>query len=76
MARELGLLLHMYQPPWQTSSVLEKICDECYDWLTHWISKNDLKVSLNINYSLTKMLVDNKKYNIIDNIGVAAQRGF
>jgi predicted glycosyl hydrolase (DUF1957 family) len=75
MTRELGLLLHMYQPPWQSPSVLDKICGECYGWLTEWISQNDLKVSLNINYSLTKMLVDNKKHKIIDNIGLAAQRG-
>lgn len=67
----------MYQPPWQYPEVLQKITTECYSWLTNWLATTDenLKISLNMNYSLTQLLIEHKLENIIDNIGRGVERG-
>ena len=65
----------MYQPPWQYPEVLKRISNECYDWLTDWLSKNDFKVTLNINYSLVELLRKNNLEKIIENIGRGVENG-
>jgi len=71
---ELAFLFHMYQPPWQKPKILKKVSDECYSWLTKWIAENDLKIMLNINYSLTELLEKNNFNNIIQQIKEGADK--
>src|SRR3989338_5732175 len=61
--KNVSFLFHMYQPPWQYPEVL------------NWISKNDFKVTLNINYSLVELLRKNNLEKIIENIGRGVENG-
>jgi len=53
----IGFLLHIYQPPCQTYSVLKNIIKECYQPIFNIIKNNkNSKITLNINGSLTELL--------------------
>lgn len=74
--KQTNLLLHLYQPPWQFSNVLEKIIDESYLWVSDWILKNEMKVTINMNYSLTEQLLRTEKGSqVIDNIRQGQKKG-
>jgi predicted glycosyl hydrolase (DUF1957 family) len=63
----LGFLLHIYQPPNQIIRVLDKIVYECYSPLLDLInSRKHSKFTLNLNYSLTELLMKNGHTDIID----------
>jgi hypothetical protein len=52
-------LLHFYQPPTQSSTILKKICDESYRPLIDVLNRYpQAKVTVNINGVLTEMLHD------------------
>lgn len=52
----IGFLLHIYQPPTQTDSVLEKITSECYRPLFQLLSRrSDAHLTVNMNWSLTEL---------------------
>ena len=52
----VSLLLHIYQPPTQDISLVEKIDTECYTPLAGLLAGSGARVALNINYSLTEQL--------------------
>ena len=52
-------VLHAYQPPTQKASILDRIVKRCYLPVSQALEKNpNLKITLNINASLTEMLED------------------
>lgn len=65
----LGFLLHIYQPPNQLKRVLDRIVLECYDPLLDLISSRDnAKFTLNLNWSLTELLVKQGYNHLIQKI--------
>jgi len=52
----VSMLLHIYQPPTQDISLVEKIDTECYTPLAGLLAGSGARVALNINYSLTEQL--------------------
>ncbi len=52
----VSLLLHIYQPPTQDLSLVEKIDTECYTPLAGLLARSGARVAVNINYSLTEQL--------------------
>ena len=52
-------VLHAYQPPTQKASILDRIVKRCYLPVAQALQNNpDIKITLNINASLTEMLED------------------
>ena len=52
-------VLHAYQPPTQEAKILDRIVKKCYLPVAQALQNNpDLKITLNINASLTEMLED------------------
>lgn len=71
----LNLFFHIYQPPFQDATVIQKIVDECYLPLTRQIAAfRDLKFTLNINFSLTEHL-DHIAPEVLRNIREANKNG-
>ena len=69
-------LLHFYQPPTQSPSVLHKICNESYRPLMRVLSQYpQARVTVNINGVLTEMLHDCGHDDIIDGLKQLAKRG-
>jgi len=69
-------LLHFYQPPTQTPSVLRKICNESYRPLIKVLLQYpQARVTVNINGVLTEMLHDCGHDNIINGLNQLAKRG-
>lgn len=68
-------LLHAYQPPNQTTKILDRIVKNCYLPFAQALEKDpSLKVTLNINASLTELLED--EYGvIIEKYAELAQNG-
>ena len=52
----VGLLLHFYQPPTQDPDIVRKIHSECYLPLFRLLRDSGVRVTVNINYSLTEQL--------------------
>lgn len=55
---KIALLLHFYQPYWQSPVVLQKIIEECYKPILRFVNSSRVKFafSANINYSLLELL--------------------
>jgi len=69
-------LLHFYQPPTQTPSVLHKVCNESYRPLVKVLLQYPhARVTVNINGVLTEMLHDCGYDDIIDGLSQLAKRG-
>ena len=69
-------LLHFYQPPTQTPSVLDKICHESYKPLIEVLLQYpQARVTVNINGVLTEMLHDCGHDDIIDGLRQLAKKG-
>lgn len=69
-------LLHFYQPPTQSPSVLAKICDESYRPLIKLLSQYPhARITVNINGVLTEMLHDYGHSDIINGLSKLARRG-
>jgi alpha-amylase/alpha-mannosidase (GH57 family) len=69
-------LLHFYQPPTQSPSVLRKICDESYRPLIRvFLQYPQARVTVNINGALTEMLHDCGHDDIIDGLRQLAKKG-
>jgi len=63
----LGFLLHIYQPPEQYKEVLDRIVNECYRPLFNLIYKKpNSKFTININWSLTELLLKNGYTDVVD----------
>ena len=69
-------LLHFYQPPTQTPSVLKRICDESYRPLLQVFEEYpNAQVTINFNGVLTDMLIDCGHKDIIDGLRGLADKG-
>ena len=52
-------VLHAYQPPTQEANILDRIVKKCYLPVAQGLENNpELKITLNMNASLTEMLAD------------------
>ncbi|MBF0544883.1 MAG: hypothetical protein HQM08_10640 [Candidatus Riflebacteria bacterium] len=72
----LAILLHIYQPPTQLGFVVDDIARECYLPLVDiFNSELEPRFTLNINYSLTEILVNRGHTDIIDGLKKAATNG-
>jgi predicted glycosyl hydrolase (DUF1957 family) len=68
--------LHIYQPPNQKPSILEKIVNECYrPLLTTLVENPTAKVTLNINGVLSDMLAANNHHDVLDLIKTLSEKG-
>ena len=71
----VSFLFHIYQPPIQSDDIISKIVQESYLPLTKQIlAFNNLKFTLNVNYSLTEHL-DKIAPEVLDNIRQAYNNG-
>ena len=62
-------LLHIYQPPTQTESILKTVSNESYRKILKGLKENpNGKITLNINASLSNLFVKYKYKDIIDDI--------
>lgn len=67
--------LHIYQPPIQTKSILERITNESYYKIFAGLDKNpQAKLTVNINAGLTEMLVENGHKDLIELIRKLLER--
>lgn len=67
--------LHIYQPPIQTKSILERITEESYNKIFTGLEKNpSAKITININAGLTEMLVKSGHKDLIDLIRKLLER--
>jgi alpha-amylase/alpha-mannosidase (GH57 family) len=69
-------LLHFYQPPTQTPSMLRKICNESYRPLLRVFEEYpNARVTINFNGVLTDMLIDCGHRDVIDGLRSLAENG-
>ena len=69
-------VLHFYQPPTQFPAVLKKICDESYRPLIDLLGEFDrARATVNINGSLTQMLLDCGAQDVVDGLRCLAENG-
>src|SRR5215813_486645 len=69
-------LLHFYQPPTQFTSVLDRICDECYRPLIRvFNSALNARATFNVTGALTESLRDHAKTDILDGLRSLAEDG-
>lgn len=69
-------ILHFYQPPTQFPAVLKRICDESYRPLIALLGEfEQARATVNINGSLTQMLVDCGHQDIVDGLRRLAEDG-
>ena len=71
----IAFFLHAYQPPLpiQTLPILKRIIDNCYTPMTQLLLENpDIRLTLNINASLTELLVEYEP-KIIENLTLLAE---
>jgi len=70
-----SLLLHFYQPPTQTHSILNKVCEESYRPLLNVFRDNpNARVTVNINGVLTEMLAEHGKPDILSGLAELAEK--
>lgn len=68
--------LHIYQPPGQTHSILERIVTESYEKIINGLFNHPkVKLTLNINAGLTETLAANRHQEIIEKIRKLLERG-
>lgn len=69
-------ILHFYQPPTQFPAVLKRICDESYRPLIALLGEFErAQATVNINGSLTQMLLDCGHWDIVDGLRRLAEDG-
>jgi alpha-amylase/alpha-mannosidase (GH57 family) len=72
----LAFLFHLYQPPTQLGWVVDKIVEDCYLPLTDLLnSRLNPRFNININYSLTELLVSLGHEKVLRNLSSAASAG-
>ncbi|MCP4763548.1 MAG: hypothetical protein GY870_17375, partial [archaeon] len=71
-----AFLFHIYQPPVQIPSVIKQIVNESYRPILNALRDNPhVKITLNINGTLTEQLYDYKFNDVIEGIATLASRG-
>ena len=69
-------IFHFYQPPTQFPAVLKKICAESYRPLIDLLGEFErARATVNINGSLTQMLLDCGAQDVVDGLRGLAERG-
>lgn len=69
-------LLHIYQPPGQKKEIIQKVAKESYLRIIEILKKRPtVKISLNINASLTEQLPSAGQSSIIRDLKILASRG-
>ncbi|USN53430.1 MAG: hypothetical protein H6760_04725 [Candidatus Nomurabacteria bacterium] len=69
-------LLHIYQPPHWDARVIAKVVSESYRPLVDILTRNPkIKITLNINASLTEQLARHGYLDVIDGLRSLAERG-
>lgn len=67
--------LHLYQPNNQVPEILDRVVNESYRPLVEMLRKNpEIKITININGSLSEQLVNNYQ-DVVDGIIFVAKRG-
>lgn len=67
--------LHIYQPPGQTRSILDRVAKESYQKLVEGLLQNpQIKITLNINAGLTETLAEFGWQKIIDGLRALLER--
>lgn len=68
--------LHIYQPPTQTEEIVQRVTRESYRKIVNILTEHpNGQFSFNINASLTEQLVQYKLHDVIEGLGVLAERG-
>ncbi|HUV71551.1 MAG TPA: polysaccharide deacetylase family protein [Clostridia bacterium] len=68
--------IHIYQPPTQTRSILERVVKESYQKILSGLLANPkARLTLNINGGLTEMLIENGHQKVVDKIRALLERG-
>lgn len=63
----IGLLLHFYQPFWQSQQVLDQIVRECYLPIFRWVnSRPGFAFSANIQWSLIELLIKHDHRELLE----------
>ena len=74
--RNWSIFLHIYQPPDWPKSIIDKVVKESYRPIIKILKQRPkLKITLNINGSLTEQLVKHKYQDIIEDIISLAAKG-
>ena len=69
-------VFHFYQPPTQFPAVLKKICQESYRPLIELLGEFErARATVNINGSLTQMLLDCGAQDVVDGLQRLAEKG-
>ena len=72
---KIGLLLHFYQPWWQSPAILHKIVNQCYRPILELVNSSDrFCFTANINLSLLELL-DNSFTDVIEGFREAVEKG-
>ncbi len=67
--------IHIYQPPFQKRSILERVVEESYRKIFTGLEKNpSSKLTININGGLTEMLIESGHKDLIDLIKKLLER--
>jgi len=66
----LGVLLHFFQPYWQFPHMLQKIVEQCYRPIFHFVRNysQGFAFTANINYSLLELLKKHGYDDVLDDI--------
>ncbi len=73
---DIALFLHIYQPPTQSSEFVRKITGESYKRIIDLLEEYPrVKITLNINASLTQQLEREGFGTLIERIGKLGERG-
>jgi len=74
---KLGVLLHFFQPYWQFPHVLQKIVEQCYRPIFHYVRNcgQGFAFTANINYSLLELLVKYEHNDVLDDIKYCVRNG-
>ncbi|MDE2573034.1 MAG: hypothetical protein KGM44_11005 [bacterium] len=73
--KQLGLLLHWYQPPWQYPEMLDRIVAECYRPLSQSLERHPVRCSLDICWSLVEQLLARGNDDVLTSLAAAARLG-
>jgi len=72
----LAFLFHLYQPPTQLGFVIDRITEECYRPLSDlFTSPLAPRFTININYSLTELLMQRSHHDVLENLKSALEAG-
>jgi hypothetical protein len=73
---KLWILLHFYQPWWQSGQITDRIVERCYRPIFKWLSgRDEFAFNVNITYGLLEVLRERGHDDIVDLMRQAIERG-